>query len=109
MPAASSAGRDALLAVVDVDRLNADAPRAGHLSEEHLVGQKTGPDLLLGGLDVDRGVLVQERPWLDEHGLPVTERSLEDVAVAMQEQQTGVTSGHEPVHEHAVAAVERAG
>ncbi len=97
-------------AVVHVHGLDADPAGSGHLGQVHAVAaQHAGLELLLDRVHLDRGVLVQEAARLDQDLLAGLERLLEDVAVAVQQEQARVAGGDEPVHVHAAAAVQDVG
>jgi hypothetical protein len=83
---------------------------ARHLGQVHVVvAEHPGLQLDLLRLQGHRGVLVEEGARLDQDPLARAEGPLEDVAVAVQDQQPRLLAGDEPVHPHAVAAVQRVG
>ena len=65
-----------------------------------------GPQRQLHGLHLHGGILVEEAARLHQDLLAGAERALQDVAVAVQQQQARVLGRDEPVHEHAAAAVQ---
>ena len=65
-----------------------------------------GPQRQLHRLHLHGGILVEEAARLHQDLLARAERALEDVAVAVQQQQARVLGRDEPVHEHAAAAVQ---
>src|SRR5215469_12091430 len=74
--------------VVDVHGLDADPAGAGHLGQVHAVPHQPGPQRQLHGLHLHGGVLVEEAARLHQDLLAGAERALEDVAVAVQQQES---------------------
>ena len=73
---------------MDVHGLDADPAGAGHLGQVHVVvAEHPGLELDLLGLQGHRGVLVEEAARLDQDLLARAEGPLQDVAVAVQDQQ----------------------
>src|SRR5271169_3959911 len=91
--------------VMDVHGLDADPTGTADTGERHAGAPKKARGQLLH-LDIhgDAGVLIEERAGLDLDALAGSEAPLEDIAVAVEQQEARLSLGDEPIHEHPLPA-----
>src|SRR5579862_9574538 len=95
---------------MNVHGLNADASRSGHASEAHVrAAEKPGAEFLKLHRHGDGRVLIEERARLHHDAFSGLQLALENIAVAVQENQSWTAGGDKTVHEHALAAEQNIG
>src|SRR5208283_4600777 len=91
--------------VVHVHGLDAHAAGSGHARQAHGGStEEAGAQFLKLDIHGDGGILIEERAGFQHDALAGFEDALEDVAIAVEDQQAGAAGGDEAVHIHALAA-----
>ena len=85
-------------------------PGTGNARQAHRgAAEESGAELLEFHVHGDGRVLIEKRAGLQHEALAGLERALEDVAIAVQDQQAGTAGGDEAIHVHALAAEKNVG
>src|SRR5262249_49849367 len=83
--------------------LNGNSARSGHSPQvQPGAAEPTGCKALHLDIHCDRSILVKESAWLDHDAFARAQRSLEDIAIAVQDKEAGLAAGDEAIHKHAL-------